>query len=206
MIMPKLHIKWERWKYNKTFEVYVSTMGNVRNKSKAPLAPKLDTDGYMRIHVGGSKPKYMYLHRLVMLTWRPTPEAETLTVDHLNHNKRDNSIYNLEWVTAAENGARAVRDQIHCGRMLSKKDRKDRKYPDAVTLTHMSSGEHITFTSDDMIDPAHVDKMLSQLCVNKSYILPKDFASKTLKDFFKFKNGTTLMRKYGYEFKSVYYA
>ena len=51
-----------------------------------------------------------------MLTFRPIPNAEDLTVDHLNHNKRDNSLDNLEWVTKEENWDRAnadlIRDQI----------------------------------------------------------------------------------------------
>lgn len=111
-MLAKLHIKWERWKYNKTFEVYVSNMGNVRNKSKASLAPKVDNSGYMRVSVGGSNPNFMLVHRLVMLTWRPTPEAEILTVDHKNHNKRDNSLENLEWVTYEENQRRAKNDLL----------------------------------------------------------------------------------------------
>ena len=109
-MLPKLHLKWERWKYNKTFEVYVSTLGNIRNKSKAPIEPKINDKGYMVVPVGGSKPQFLRLHRLVLLTWRPTPEAEFLTVDHKNHNKRDNSLENLEWVTLDENQKRAVRD------------------------------------------------------------------------------------------------
>lgn len=109
-MLPKLHFQWERWKYNKTFEVYVSTLGNVKNKSKAMLAPKISQKGYVMVPVSGSDPKFMLLHRLVMLTWRPTPEAENLTVDHKNHNKRDNSLANLEWVTFEENQRRAVND------------------------------------------------------------------------------------------------
>ena len=31
MLLLKLHFKWERWKYNKEFDVYVSTLGNVNN-------------------------------------------------------------------------------------------------------------------------------------------------------------------------------
>lgn len=109
-MFPKLHIKLERWKYNKTFEVYVSNMGHVRNRSKASLAPKVNSHGYMSIYVEGSNPGFMLLHRLVMLTWRPTPEAERLTVDHLDHNKRNNALNNLEWVTKEENLRRAGED------------------------------------------------------------------------------------------------
>ena len=47
-----------------------------------------------------------------MLTFKPIPNAESLTVDHLNHNKRDNSFNNLEWVTKEENERRANRDYI----------------------------------------------------------------------------------------------
>ena len=51
-------------------------------------------------------------HRLVMLTFKPIPNAEDLTIDHLNHNKRDNSLNNLEWVTLKENQARAMNDFV----------------------------------------------------------------------------------------------
>ena len=117
-MFPSLHINVERWKYNKTFEVYVSNMGHVRNKSKALLAPKVNCSGYMSIHVDGSNPGFMLLHRLVMLTWRPTPEAERLTVDHLDHNKRNNAVANLEWVTMEENLRRAGEDRCPANAVL----------------------------------------------------------------------------------------
>ena len=56
--------------------------------------------------------RHFLAHRVVMLTWRPTPNAEHLTIDHLNHNKRDNSLENLEWVTKAENVRRAKADNL----------------------------------------------------------------------------------------------
>jgi hypothetical protein len=203
-MLPKLHIRWERWKYNKTFEVYVSNLGNVRNKSKASLAPKIDNSGYMRIYVGGSKPKYMLLHRLVMLTWKPTPEAEILTVDHLNHNKRDNSLDNLEWVTLEENQTRAAQDKIYCNEVDSKKTNKNRRYPDAVKVTYLQSGEYITIFKEEA-NSVYIDTMIRKLCANKPLALKYDFAEKTIKNFLKFKNGTTLLKKCGYQFDSIYY-
>jgi hypothetical protein len=111
-MLPTIKLNIERWKYNPTFELYVSNMGHIRNKSKANIAPKIMTDGYVVIYVYGSINCYMLLHRVVMLTWKPTPEAEKLTVDHLDHNKRNNALSNLEWVTKEENERRADADYI----------------------------------------------------------------------------------------------
>lgn len=158
----------------------------------------------MRIYVGGSKPKYMLLHRLVMLTWKPTPEAEMLTVDHLNHNKRDNSLDNLEWVTVEENQVRATRDQVCCGGVDDKKTKKGKKLPDAVKITYLQSGEYITILKEDA-NTEYISTMIRQLCANKPLALKCDFAIKTIKDFLKFKNGTTLLKKCGYQFDSIYY-
>ena len=109
-MLPKFHFTIERWKYNPTFELYVSNMGHIRNKSKADIAPRVTKNGYMTVKVNGSINKHMLLHRVVMLTWKPTPEAEKLTVDHLDHNKRNNALDNLEWVTREENWTRASKD------------------------------------------------------------------------------------------------
>lgn len=111
-MFPTIKLNIERWKYNPTFELYVSNMGHIRNKSKADIAPKIMQNGYVVVYVYGSLNKYMLLHRVVMLTWKPTPEAEMLTVDHLDHNKRNNALSNLEWVTEEENIRRSKEDYL----------------------------------------------------------------------------------------------
>ena len=111
-MFPTIKLNIERWKYNPTFELYVSNMGHIRNKSKADIAPKIMQNGYMVVYANGSINGYLLLHRVVMLTWKPTPEAEHLTVDHKDHNKRNNALSNLEWVTFAENQRRAAEDLI----------------------------------------------------------------------------------------------
>ena len=109
MIFPTLHLKIERWKFNKDYGVYVSTLGNFKDRHKRRLPVRINQNGYCNIQ---TEQGYKLAHRLVMLTWKPIPDAENLTVDHLNHNKRDNSLANLEWVTAKENKIRAARDSI----------------------------------------------------------------------------------------------
>ena len=111
-MLPTIKIRFERWKFNKDYGVYVSTHGRFRNRDKADLPIKINQKGYCCVKVDCTTCATQYAHRLVMLTWRPTDEAENLTVDHKNHNKRDNALDNLEWVTFEENIQRAKVDFI----------------------------------------------------------------------------------------------
>ena len=85
-------------------------MGNFKDEHKKPIAVKIgSSSGYIKIKTPyGVKSA----HRLVMLTWKPIPNAEDMTVDHLDHNKRNNKLDNLEWVDETENKTRAKED-IH---------------------------------------------------------------------------------------------
>lgn len=115
--MFNIHICFEKWKFNKNYQLWVSNLGNFKDKSKENITPKVAKDGYLVIPVCNNKRgeiKYLFAHRVVMETWCPRADMwkEKLTVDHLNHNKRDNTTKNLEWVTQQENLKRAAAD-IH---------------------------------------------------------------------------------------------
>jgi hypothetical protein len=110
-MLPTISLRVERWKFNKDYGVYVSTLGHFKDRYKRSLPIKIGQGGYCLIKTEAPGFPWKLAHRLVMLTWKPIPDAENLTVDHLDHNKRDNSIYNLEWVTKEENERRAKKDQ-----------------------------------------------------------------------------------------------
>ena len=112
MMLPTISLRIERWKFNKDYGIYVSTLGNFKDRYNRPLPIKIEINGYCKIKTEAPNTPWKLAHRIVMLTWKPIPDAENLTVDHLNHNKRDNSLANLEWVTFVENQARAKRDRI----------------------------------------------------------------------------------------------
>lgn len=109
LILPKPVIRIERWKYSRLFGVYVSNLGNFRDKEKNPIKPLVGENGYLTIKL---KHGYMSAHRIVAATWLPQEDMFHLTVDHLDHNKRNNAVYNLEWVTKKENLTRAVADLV----------------------------------------------------------------------------------------------
>lgn len=108
-ILPQFFIKVEKWKWNKEYRIYVSNLGHFKNEHKQDLPIRIgNKNGYCGIIV----PNYGFrnAHRLVMITWKPIPDAENLTIDHLDHNKRNNAVDNLEWITKEENWNRAQAD------------------------------------------------------------------------------------------------
>ena len=110
--MFNIHLSIERWKWNADFGIYVSNKGRFRTRDKKDLPIKIGNKGYCYVYCEGTVNKYRLAHRVVMLTWCPTDDAENLTVDHKDHNKRNNAVDNLEWVTFEENQRRAEEDCI----------------------------------------------------------------------------------------------
>lgn len=110
MIFPTLHIEFEKWKFNKEYGVWVSNFGNFKDIHKRPIPKKVySQNGYVSVK---TKHGNRMAHRLVMYTWCPIEDREAFTVDHLDHNKRNNRVDNLEWVSQAENVMRAKDDIV----------------------------------------------------------------------------------------------
>lgn len=47
--------------------------------------------------------KSFFAHRLVAMTFKPTPDMEHLQIDHIDRNGLNNDYHNLDWVTGSEN-------------------------------------------------------------------------------------------------------
>ena len=106
MMFPKLHIELEKWRYNIKYDIYVSSFGRLKDKNKKFIQPKVNPNGYLMYE------NKEFIHRLVASTFIKTPGWGTLTVDHLDHNKRNNRVSNLEWVSNKENLERAKNDLL----------------------------------------------------------------------------------------------
>ena len=90
-------------RYKKIDNLIVLENGKIyiemKNKCKLTGLTK-SKNGYLIIRVKG---KRMYVHRLVMLAFHGKSD---LTVDHIDGNKENNNLNNLEYVTQTENAKR----------------------------------------------------------------------------------------------------
>ena len=85
--------------------------GNVWSyKSRKYLKPTL-ARGYLKITLyKDGKRKDFYIHRLVAEAFIPNPDNKP-QVNHLDENKLNNSVSNLEWATAKENSNYGTRTE-----------------------------------------------------------------------------------------------
>ena len=94
------------WKKSPIFpdEYLVSEMGEVKSlRSKKDLKPNEDKCGYLYyvLSVNGKR-KTVKAHRLVALAFIPNPENKP-SIDHIDGDRKNNSVKNLRWVTNKEN-------------------------------------------------------------------------------------------------------
>ena len=75
---------------------------------------KQKRNGYMQVVLVDTNKKKYYknVHRLVAETFIPNPESKQ-QVNHVNGNKKDNRVENLEWVSVQENMAHAYSNGLN---------------------------------------------------------------------------------------------
>lgn len=102
-------------------DVYIETKKYTKKKRQST-----DTYGYKVTTINGKSEK---VHRIVMEAFKGKSD---LTVDHLNMNKKDNRLENLEYVTAGENAKRA------CGIKVKWNGKEFRSFYDLARYTNVS--------------------------------------------------------------------
>lgn len=125
---PSIKLDIERWRFNEQAQLYVSNKGRIRRKNGTLIEFKVRRDnGYISVYTKESG--FWSVHQLVAQTWIPNSDPTKNTVDHLDHNKRNNRVENLEWCTVTENRARAERDLCYdpdeADRLINKYNREN---------------------------------------------------------------------------------
>lgn len=92
----------------KTFlNYYVDELGNVYNSNGYKMKQQLTFDGYYRITLYG---KSYRVNRIVAETFIPN-ENRFPIVHHINNNRKDNSVINLEWCDNSNNQLQRFKTQ-----------------------------------------------------------------------------------------------
>lgn len=82
---------------------YLRKNGRLDNRKGKQLRPSVDKYGYERVVLTKNGIRKTYsVHKLVALAFIPNPENKT-TINHIDGNKRNNNVSNLEWATEKEN-------------------------------------------------------------------------------------------------------
>lgn len=83
----------------------------IRVRDRYLISKHIDETGYYRVNIiyelNGKLQKYARLHRLLALTYLPSVENKP-HINHIDGNKLNNSISNLEWCTPKENTQHAI--------------------------------------------------------------------------------------------------
>ena len=125
---PSIKLDIERWRFNEQAQLYVSNKGRIRRKNGTLIEFKVRRDnGYISVYTKESG--FWSVHQLVAQTWIPNSDPTKNTVDHLDHNKRNNRVENLEWCAVTEKRARAERDLCYdpdeADRLINKYNREN---------------------------------------------------------------------------------
>ena len=93
-------------KYELKYNYYVTEDGQIwSQKTNKYLSQHKDKDGYLKVRlVSKDDKRHTYsVHRLVLENFYPTAGMNNLQVNHIDGNKENNSLDNLEWMTCLEN-------------------------------------------------------------------------------------------------------
>lgn len=98
-------------------KVYSDNTGRMKTRNRA--GTEYQIINFMMVD---GKKKCFRLHRLVMMAFRPIDHPEEWEVNHIDGNKKNNNLSNLEWCTSQEN-------QRHAYKMGLQKSQKGKSKP-----------------------------------------------------------------------------
>lgn len=87
--------------------------GRARHFDEREMKPWSNKDGYWRVKLVGRNHGHMLVHRMVAEAWQLPRNENQTQVDHINTDKGDNSVENLQWVTPSENMQRAIKNGLY---------------------------------------------------------------------------------------------
>ena len=111
-------IKIVNCKYELKYDYYVTEDGHVWSAYSNKFIRELpDKNGYLKVRLSSTdlpkgKQHAYSVHRLVLENFCPCENMNELQVNHIDGDKTNNAVSNLEWVTCIENIQHAVKNNL----------------------------------------------------------------------------------------------
>lgn len=143
----------EIWKDIKEYEglYQVSNLGRVKRvETDRILKGQNNSTGYLRVRLYKNNIAYnMRVHRLVAEAFIPNPDNKP-QVNHIDEDKTNNSLANLEWMTAKENNNHGTRNErlskaIRKAMRKSTRDSISKSNSIPIIATNIKTGESTEF-------------------------------------------------------------
>ena len=149
--------KIEIWKEIELYSDYqISDLGRVKSFKKCRgsneriLKPRKGKYGYLNISLRkNNKLMTFTIHRLVLMYFKPIDTPELFQCNHIDGNKQNNYINNLEWCTRSENAKHAYRIGLMSNPMTGKHHSKETKNKIREKCIGNNSSRHI-LTEDEV--------------------------------------------------------
>lgn len=152
----------EEWRMIKGWERYeVSNKGRVRNVETCQiLKARPDKEGYMMLTFSiDCKRATKKVHRLVTEAFIPNPDNKP-QVNHIDGNKANNSVGNLEWCTSSEN-------HIHAYKFLGRKANTEKSGRAKKKVLCVDTGEIFESATDAAKSVNGYQGAISSVCRNE---------------------------------------
>lgn len=95
---PNIYVKNPDYGATKNGDIYSRKSGNWRR-----IKPQTDTDGYQQVRLfDNGHGRLTFVHRIIADIFMPKPEG-CYEINHIDGDKRNNSVSNLEWSTRSRN-------------------------------------------------------------------------------------------------------
>ena len=150
-------------KYNLKYTYLLTEDGKVYSqKSSRFLKTHLDKNGYEKVRLvcDDDKRHTFSVHRLMLENFNPVQGMENLQVNHIDGNKLNNHINNLEWTTCKQNIKHAIQHNLRANQYG--------EYNPSSKLTEETVLEIIKLLKSKKYSGAEIDRM---------YGLCKDYAN-----------------------------